>query len=308
MNNPRLLFSPPRPTTSQDSVTIACDLADNPNFFANTTLPGDNDFSGDNGFLYPTMNADGSLAQSDLLSAMDEEIDELASPSPSPRGMQGWAATPSFVQMTAAPPFPQPSFSQIDELASPSPSPQNMQGWVATTSFPPKQPLADRFGTVYDGGDPFQTDNDGYCSDPETDTQSPQIGGGHRRHYSATPPPTLTPTRLRANRRPTAKAKANIATASPPEPAPPPARKFLAQRREPTTEPPIPGTEPPITRPANLVQQQQQSTRSSAQGATTKRRAPVPAAAPHHVPVAAPQHAGPPPAHPLERAAPPPAR
>ncbi|KAJ7790997.1 hypothetical protein B0H14DRAFT_3568226 [Mycena olivaceomarginata] len=302
---------------------------DNPDFFANTTLPGDNDFSGDNGFLYPTMNADGSLAQSDLLSAMDEEIDELASPSPSPRGMQGWAATPSFVQTTAAPPFPQPSFSQIDELASPSPSPQNMQGWAATPafpslveqgwaaapSFPPKRPLADRFGTVYDGGDPFQTDNEGYCSDPETDTQSPQIGGGYRRHYSATPPPTLTPTRLRANRRPTAKAKANIATASPPEPAPPPARKFLAQRREPTTEPPIPGTEPPITRPANLVQQQQQqstvqqqSTRSSAQGATTKRRAPVPAAAPHHVPVTAPQHAGPPPARPLERAAPPPAR
>ncbi|KAJ7862946.1 hypothetical protein B0H14DRAFT_2575171 [Mycena olivaceomarginata] len=318
-----------RDTRRQDSVTIACDLADNPDFFANTTLPGDNDFSGDNGFLYPTMNADGSLAQSDLLSAMDEEIDELASPSPSPRGMQGWAATPSFVQTTAAPPFPQPSFSQIDELASPSPSPQNMQGWAATPafpslveqgwaaapSFPPKRPLADRFGTVYDGGDPFQTDNEGYCSDPETDTQSPQIGGGYRRHYSATPPPTLTPTRLRANRRPTAKAKANIATASPPEPAPPPARKFLAQRREPTTEPPIPGTEPPITRPANLVQQQQQqstvqqqSTRSSAQGATTKRRAPVPAAAPHHVPVTAPQHAGPPPARPLERAAPPPAR
>ncbi|KAJ7349924.1 hypothetical protein DFH08DRAFT_807252 [Mycena albidolilacea] len=313
-----------RDTRRQDSVTIACDLADNPDFFANTTLPGDNDFSGDNGFLYPTMNADGSLAQSDLLSAMDEEIDELASPSPSPWGMQGWAATPSFVQTTAAPPFPQPSFSQIDELASPSPSPQNMQGWAATPafpslveqgwaaapSFPPKRPLADRFGTVYDGGDPFQTDNEGYCSDPETDTQSPQIGGGYRRHYSATPPPTLTPTRLRANRRPTAKAKANIATASPPEPAPPPARKFLAQRREPTTEPPIPGTEPPITRPANLVQQQQQqstvqqqSTRSSGQGATTKRRAPVPAAAPHHVPVA-----GPPPARPLERAAPPPAR
>jgi hypothetical protein len=269
MDNPRLLFSPPRPTTSQDSVTIACDLADNPDFFANTTLPGDNDFSGDNGFLYPTMNADGSLAQSDLLSAMDEEIDELASPSPSPRGMQGWAATPSFVQTTVAPPFPQPSFSQIDELASPSPSPQNMQGWAATPSFPsfsqnesvvqgwaaapsfpPKQPLADRFGTVYDGGDPFQeqTDNDGYCSDPETDTQSPQIGGGRCRHYSATPPPTLTPTRLRANRRPTLKAKANVATASLPEPAPPPARKFLAKRSEPTME-------PPITRPANLVQQ-----------------------------------------------------
>ncbi|KAJ7839200.1 hypothetical protein B0H14DRAFT_3458799 [Mycena olivaceomarginata] len=63
-----LLFTPPRLTTSQDSITVPCDLADDPDFFANVTIPGD--------IAYPTMNTDGSMAQSDLLSAMDEDVDE----------------------------------------------------------------------------------------------------------------------------------------------------------------------------------------------------------------------------------------